>query len=136
MKRRFWLEVTGSDISLTFHSPDAVYRAVSLESSIACIPRLLYLHPGLNPPPANPLLDKFFYISEVIEGDVLAPVWWRDEAEGKAKIGDRFPVAQAGRFFHHMYPIYGVRPMFWWAAKLAFYLRKGLELHRRYRIDY
>jgi glycosyltransferase involved in cell wall biosynthesis len=100
------------------------------------MPRLLYLHPGLNPPPANPLLDKFFYISEVIEGDVLAPVWWRDEAEGKAKIGDRFPVAQAGRFFHHMYPIYGVRHGLWWAAKLAFYLQKGLELHRRHRFDY
>ena len=71
------------------------------------MPRLLYLHPGLVPPPENTRLDKFFYISDVLEGDVLTPVWWKDEAAAKAKVGDRFPVSQCGRFRHHLFAATG-----------------------------
>jgi glycosyltransferase involved in cell wall biosynthesis len=100
------------------------------------MPRLLYLHPGLVPPPENPRLDKFFYISDVLEGEVLTPVWWKDEAEAKDNIGARFPMSQCGRFRHHLFAAVGYAPPVRTLAKLAFFVRKGLELHREKPFDY
>lgn len=100
------------------------------------MPRLLYLSPGLNPAPQDARFDKFFYASEVVEGDVLIPVWWSSDAEGKRRLGDHWPVTPSGRFLHHMYPLYGVHPRLRTLAKLAFFVRKGLELHRRRPFDY
>jgi glycosyltransferase involved in cell wall biosynthesis len=99
------------------------------------MPRLLYLHPGLVPPPADPSMDKFHYLSEVLEGDALMPVWWNTEDEARKGMGDRYPVSKVGRFRHHVYPgtsKEGLARMF---ANLRFFVKKGLELHRENNFD-
>jgi glycosyltransferase involved in cell wall biosynthesis len=100
------------------------------------MPRLLYLSPGLTPPPDQVELDKFYYLSEVLEGDVLTPVWWKDEAEAKNKIGNRFPKSKVRRFCHHLYLSYSVAKPLQDLGQLLFYIRKGLALHRAHRYDY
>jgi glycosyltransferase involved in cell wall biosynthesis len=99
------------------------------------MPRLLYLHPGLVPPPSDPRLDKFFYLSEILEGEVLLPVWWRDDADAKSALGDRFPVARNGRFSYHMLPASTLKGWRSSVGKLMFFVRKGLELHRHQPYD-
>ena len=97
--------------------------------------RMLYLHPGLVPPPADPRYDKFFYASEVLEGEVVTPVWWATEEQAKERAGDRFPVSMAGRFRHHML-LFGIdRGRFQSVEKFVMFVRKGLELHREEKFD-
>jgi glycosyltransferase involved in cell wall biosynthesis len=98
--------------------------------------RLLYLHPGPVPPPADPRLDKFYYLSEILEGDVLTPVWWKSEEEAKSRIGDRFPVSATGRFRHHLFLSAAYSSYRKPLAKLVFFVRKGMELHREKPFDY
>jgi glycosyltransferase involved in cell wall biosynthesis len=98
--------------------------------------RLLYLHPGLVPPPADVRLDKFYYLSEVLEGDVLTPVWWKNETDARKGMGDRFPVSESGRFRHHVYPATSRTGLSRFFADLRFFVSKGLELHRQNKFDY
>src|SRR5262249_20079009 len=81
-------------------------------------------------------IDRFFLLSEKLEGDVLQPVWLKSPEEIEAMFGPgSFPVHRVGRFNYHWHFAWrykGVRQRldnFW------FYLRKGLELCRRERYD-
>jgi glycosyltransferase involved in cell wall biosynthesis len=88
------------------------------------------------PPPTNIETDRFYLLSQDLEGDVLQPVWFRTPAEVEAFWGSgSYPVYTAGRFRYHWFlcgQYHGARQRlltFW------FYLRKGLALCRERRYD-
>lgn len=93
--------------------------------------RILYVQASFVPPPLDHRTDRFFLLSEMLEGDVLQPAWFRTPAEIEAVYGPgSWPVYTVGRFRYHWFPAFrGQRPkprlMCFW-----FYLRKGLQIHR------
>jgi glycosyltransferase involved in cell wall biosynthesis len=99
--------------------------------------RILYIHSTQVPPPLDTRTDRFFLLSESLEGDVLQPIWFRTPEEVEAELGPgSFPVYVSGRFRYH-----------WFLAQLPngrdrsrlaqfwFYIRKGVELHRQTHFD-
>lgn len=96
--------------------------------------RILYVHATLMPPPTDRQTDRFFLLSEHLEGDILQPTWFSKPEELEAVFGaGSYPVHTVGRFRYHWclgWRYKGIRQrlaIFW------FYLRKGLELHRQRR---
>ncbi len=99
--------------------------------------RILYIHSTQVPPPLDQLTDRFFLLSESLEGDVLQPIWFRSPEEVEAELGPgSFPVYVSGRFRYHFFlaqlPDRRLRPRI---AQFWFYLRKGVELHRQRAFD-
>ena len=77
-------------------------------------------------------MDRFFLLSEHLEGDVLQPIWTGRPEDIAALYGpEGYPVYTSGRFRYHWllaWPHRGLRTdisIFW------FFLRKGLALHRK-----
>jgi len=99
--------------------------------------RVLYIHSTQVPPPLDPRTDRFFLLSETLEGDVLQPVWFRTAEEVEAEFGrGAYPHYDSGRFRYHWFLT--LRPDGKNRARLAqfwFYLRKSVELHRQKRFD-
>jgi glycosyltransferase involved in cell wall biosynthesis len=97
--------------------------------------RLLFIHRGLIPPSPNKELDRFTYLSQIAEGDVLLPVWWSSAKEVAPHLKDSFPTYRVGNFVYHMFLEYRypgpLRPL----ARLLFFLRRGLQLHREKKFD-
>ena len=98
--------------------------------------RILYVHSSFVPPPLTPASDRFYLLSEKLEGDVLQPIWFGTPAEVEAMFGPgSYPSRQVGKFRYHWFLVcrYPVRlrrlATFW------FYLRKGMALHRERRFD-
>ena len=98
--------------------------------------RILYVHATFVPPPTDQQIDRFFLLSEQLEGDVLQPIWLQSPAEIEAVFGPgSYPVHRVGRFQYHWFfawrhkGIRGKLAVFW------FYIRKGLELSREHRYD-
>ena len=98
--------------------------------------RILYIHATVVPPPTNLLTDRFFLLSEHLEGDVLQPVWFQTAEELEAVFGPgSYPVHSVGRFRYHWFLSNGAQTrrrrleIFW------FYLCKGLQLSRERRYD-
>jgi len=99
--------------------------------------RVLYIHATPVPPPLDKRSDRFFLLSETLEGDVLQPVWFRTPEEIEAEFGaGYFPVYVSGRFRYHWFLAFlpdgrnrSRLAQFW------FYIRKGLELHRKQAFD-
>jgi glycosyltransferase involved in cell wall biosynthesis len=99
------------------------------------ITRLLYILPGLVPPTSDPALDKFTFLSEIAEGEVLLPVWWDSPKSVSPFLRETFPIYRTGNFCYHLflsdrYPKFLRR-----FATLLFYVRSGLQLHREKRFD-
>jgi len=99
--------------------------------------RILYIHSTQVPPPVDTRTDRFFLLSETLEGDVLQPVWFGTPEEVEAEFGPgSFPVYVAGRFRYHWFlallPNGRHRSRL---AQFAFYIRKGVELHRERAFD-
>jgi glycosyltransferase involved in cell wall biosynthesis len=92
--------------------------------------RLLYIHPGLGPPPPSAEEDRFYFLSRVCHGDVLLPVWWRSAEEVRADVG-AYPELQRGQFTYHMLPVGQWQGPARTAAMMLFFLRKGYWLSRR-----
>ena len=96
--------------------------------------RILYVHSTLVPPPADPRRDRFFLLSEEMEGDVLQPIWFETPAEVEAMFGPgSYPVYARGKFRYHWLLSDGAqsrRLRVLWAC-----LRHGLRLHRERRFD-
>jgi glycosyltransferase involved in cell wall biosynthesis len=63
--------------------------------------RILYIHPGLVPPPPSPEHDKFHFLSQICSGDILLPVWWRHPDEVRRAFG-AYPEVQRGTFSYHL----------------------------------
>jgi glycosyltransferase involved in cell wall biosynthesis len=98
--------------------------------------RILYVQATFVPPPADPMRDRFFLLSENLEGDVLQPVWFRTPQEIEEVFGPgSYPIYTAGRFRYHWFLTEHYRGIWQRLAIFRFYLRKGLELHRRQPFD-
>jgi glycosyltransferase involved in cell wall biosynthesis len=81
-------------------------------------------------------MDRFYFLSETLQGDVLQPVWFHTREEVEAEFGPgSYPVYTRGRFRYHWYlawPSSGLRSrlkVFW------FYLRHGLRLLKEQEFD-
>jgi len=89
------------------------------------------------PPPVNRAIDRFFLLSETLEGDVLQPVWFTNVKEVEAAFGPgSYPVYTSGRFRYHWFLAWSRKgkrrtrlAQFW------FYVCKGWELHREKPYD-
>jgi len=104
-------------------------------NKVPSMTRLLYILPGLVPPTDDPSRDKFTYLSEICEGEILLPVWWREINEVDPHLKNSFPVYRVGKFSYHLYlflklpaPLRKIGTFFW-------YLQRGLQLHRQKKID-
>lgn len=98
--------------------------------------RILYVQATFVPPPTDKETDRFYLLSQDLEGDVLQPVWFRSPEEVEAVFGSgSYPVYTAGRFRYHWFlsgHYHGARQrlaIFW------FYLHKGLALCRERHYD-
>jgi len=111
----------------------------SKEEGVRVTPKLrvLYIHATQMPPPLDMRNDRFFLLSDTLEGDVLQPVWFKTAGEVEAEFGPgSFPVYTSGRFRYHWFLVF--RPDGGNRSRLAqfwFYLRKSMELHRERAFD-
>ena len=98
--------------------------------------RILYFHTTQVPPPTNVKTDRFFLLSEKLDGDVIQPVWFRTPEEVESALGPgSYPVYTAGRFRYHFFlsaRYSGARQKL---GILWFYFSKGFELLRERRPD-
>jgi glycosyltransferase involved in cell wall biosynthesis len=98
--------------------------------------RILYLQPSYVPPPTDVEMDRFFLLSEHLEGDILQPIWTAKAEDVENLYGPgSYPVFTRGRFGYHWlleWPHRGLRTDL---AVFRFFLRKGLALHREKRYD-
>jgi glycosyltransferase involved in cell wall biosynthesis len=98
--------------------------------------RILYIQASWVPPPENLRADRFIFLSEQLEGDVLQPLWFRSPEEVEAEFGPgTYPVYTRGSFHYHWFLVFRHTG---WRRRLGaiyFYLRKGLQLHRQKRYD-
>jgi glycosyltransferase involved in cell wall biosynthesis len=98
--------------------------------------RILYVSATLVPPPTDLKTDRFFLLSEQLEGDVLQPVWFRRPEEVEAVFGPgSYPVYTAGRFRYHWFLAWRHQGIWQRLAIFWFYLHKGMDLHREQRFD-
>jgi glycosyltransferase involved in cell wall biosynthesis len=98
--------------------------------------RILYVQATFVPPPADQITDRFFLLSEKLEGDVLQPVWFSTPQEIEKVFGPgSYPTYTAGRFRYHWFLAARYHGIWQRLAIFRFYLRKGLELHRRQSFD-
>ena len=97
--------------------------------------RLLYVLPGPVPPGSNPAIDKFTFLSEIAEGDVLLPVWWASPDQVSPFLRKSFPVFRTGNFRYHLFLGERFPKLFRRLARFVFYVRRGLQLHREKKFD-
>jgi glycosyltransferase involved in cell wall biosynthesis len=98
--------------------------------------RILYVGASWVPPAENPPEDRFYLLSEHLEGDVLHPIWFDKPEQVEELFGPgSFPVYTRGRFRYHWFLAFrhsGWRRRIAW---LWFYVRTGLRLHREKHFD-
>ncbi len=97
--------------------------------------RMLYIMNGPNPPHLDESLDQFSYLSEIVEGEILLPVWGRSLDVLPEVLSSTYPVHRVGRFTYHLYQPERLPIPLRLFAKLSFYLRLGLQLHRKQKFD-
>ncbi len=86
--------------------------------------RALVLLPGPVPPPTNPKFNRFHYLSEIITGYILQPVWDFKDENGKQY--RRYRVGEFEYLFTHSFHAPRVLKLFW---DLAFFVGTGLYLY-------
>jgi glycosyltransferase involved in cell wall biosynthesis len=99
--------------------------------------RILYIHTTQVPPPLDTRRDRFFLLSETLEGDVLHPIWFKNQEEVEAELGPgSYPIYTSGKFRYHWFLAHkadgGTRSRL---AQFWFYLRNGVRLHRQQAFD-
>src|SRR5579871_4102097 len=99
--------------------------------------RILYVQATLVPPPVDPNMDRFFRLSEKLDGDVLQPVWFSRPDEVEAIYGPgSYPVYEVGRFRYHWCLSYRYRgALMQRLGTFWFYIRKGVEVCRQRHPD-
>jgi glycosyltransferase involved in cell wall biosynthesis len=98
--------------------------------------RILYVHATFVPPPADEKMDRFFLLSDTLEGDVLQPIWLGSAEEVEAAFGPgSYPVYTRGRFRYHWFFAWRYKGVRQRLATFWFYLSKGLELNRERHYD-
>jgi glycosyltransferase involved in cell wall biosynthesis len=105
-----------------------------LEKTISM--RVLYIQASWVPPPENLQADRFFLLSELLEGDVLQPIWFSRPEQVDAELGKgAYSRYARGRFCFHWFCCFRPDGRRRRLGTLWFYLRKGLQLHRRKPYD-
>ena len=99
------------------------------------MPRLLYILRGMVPPRPDTERNPFTYISEIAEGEVLLPVWWRSPEEADSHLRASFPQYRVGTFCYHQFLDLRARRGLRCLARFVFYVRRGLQLHRQKKFD-
>jgi glycosyltransferase involved in cell wall biosynthesis len=98
--------------------------------------RILYVNASWVPPPEDWQTDRFYLLSEHLEGDVLQPIWFERPEQVEAEFGSgTYPEYARGRFHYHWFLSFQHGG---WRRKVSglwFYVRKGLELHRKKPYD-
>jgi glycosyltransferase involved in cell wall biosynthesis len=98
--------------------------------------RILYLHSTVVPPPTDLRMDRFFLLSENLEGDVLQPVWFHTPEEVEAVFGPgSYPSHTVGKFRYHWILSSNIRTMRERFKVFGSYLKVGLRLHRERPFD-
>lgn len=111
-------------------------RVAGRYRSTPCRMRILYVHATLVPPPTNVRADRFYLLSEKLEGDVLQPVWFKTPEEIESVFGPgSYPVYQAGRFRYHWFLAMRFEGVWRRLAIFWFYISKGMALHRQKAFD-
>jgi glycosyltransferase involved in cell wall biosynthesis len=81
-------------------------------------------------------MDRFHWLSQTLEGDVLQPVWFRDPKEVEAEFGPgSYPVYTRGRFRYHWFLAWRFTGLRRRIEVTLFYLRVGLRLLREQRFE-
>jgi glycosyltransferase involved in cell wall biosynthesis len=81
-------------------------------------------------------LDRFYLLSDQLEGEVLHPIWFHTPAEVEAVFGPgSYPAYRAGKFRYHWILSSNVRNMRERLKIFWSYLRIGLRLHRERPFD-
>jgi glycosyltransferase involved in cell wall biosynthesis len=81
-------------------------------------------------------MDRFFLLSEHLEGDILQPIWLKQPQEVVAKFGpDSYPVYTSGKFQYHWLLAPSYRGLLAQIAVFWFFLQKGLAIHRKRPYD-
>jgi glycosyltransferase involved in cell wall biosynthesis len=97
--------------------------------------RILYVHSTLVPPPTDVNIDRFYLLSDRMEGDVIQPIWFRTPEEVEARFGPgSYPVHTVGKFRYHWF-LTPDRNISGRLAIFRFILRKGRELYREHRFQ-
>lgn len=97
--------------------------------------RLLYILPGLVPPGENVSRDKHTYLSEIAEGEILLPVWWRESTEASPYLQRTFPLYSVGNFRYHLFLGFRAPKVLQRVAIFLWYIRRGWQLHRQRKFD-
>ncbi|MGH9475585.1 MAG: glycosyltransferase family 4 protein [Terriglobales bacterium] len=87
------------------------------------------------PPDPDPIRDRFTYLSDFAEGEVLLPVWWRSADSVPPPFQHEYPQYRVGRFRYHFHPSYRWPKRLRRPAMFLFYLRTGWRLHRQKKFD-
>jgi len=95
--------------------------------------QFLYLMPPPLPPEREARLNKTAFMSEVISGHVLMPVWWTTPGQAIDKLGS-YPIFTVGRFQHHLFLWAAVPRPLRMVRTMWFYVSTGLRIHRKERV--
>lgn len=98
--------------------------------------RILYVHSTVVPPPTDLRRDRFYLLSENLEGDILQPIWFQTPAEVEAMFGEgSYPVYTVGNFRYHWLLSSNMRGMRQRYEVFRSYLSKGRQLYKERRFD-
>lgn len=98
--------------------------------------KLLFLLPGPAAPVSDNRLNRFLYLSQVCEGDVLLPVWYDSEETARRKMGvDSVPHKTVGKFRYTFLYSFRYHPKLRSVAALLFFLIRGRALLKSDRYD-
>ena len=100
--------------------------------------RILYVFPGLVPPPKDPAFAEMAHVSGDIAIDMLLPIWDKNSEEVEQTMGEgTYPIYKVKTLTHHLF-LAGRYPLGSFRQKLAilwFYIIKGLQLAHERRFD-
>jgi glycosyltransferase involved in cell wall biosynthesis len=98
--------------------------------------RILYLPGSYVPPPRDQKLDRVFWLSAELEGDVLQDVWFsRPEQVEEALGAGSYPTYRLGRFQYHFLLGKAPRGLRGRLALAWFWISEGRRIYRRQPFD-
>lgn len=97
-------------------------------ADVARTRRVLFIHPGPVPPSSIPTRNAAHFLSAHLEGALLTTTWAESPEEVAATVEETRHAL--GRFRLHALPM-GLHPRWKSIRTLAFYVRTGLQIHRR-----
>jgi len=94
--------------------------------------RLLYISPGPLPPTTDPKLDKFKPLSQILEGDILQPVWWDSKHKVEETYGKgTYPERKISNFTYHFLLLEKYPSAIKFFVKIIFFIYQGRKLSKK-----